>query len=112
MSDSVLSKEQYKFLRKIKKHGGIARNSLSAKERDICRYLLSEECINKAKSNSAPWQLSYNQDRLPEHITISQRGEAQVYTFRSTFYKWWIPVVISIVAIIVSIVLPIILKFV
>ena len=35
---------------------------------------------------------------------VSQSGEAEMYLFKSSFYKWWVPVVISIGAFVVSII--------
>lgn len=109
MSELSLSKEQYKMLCKIKKHKGLSRSSLSDVELAICQYLLMRDCIAKPKHVSIPWQIdkSQTQNQLPEHLVITQFGEAQVYTFRSKFYKWWIPVVISIIALITSIAVPV-----
>ena len=102
-----LSKEQYKVLRKIKKHGAIQQSSLSDRELTICRYLLTVECL-EAKCIYHPTATGIGTSTvLPSEIRLSQTGEAQIYAFRSTFYKWWVPVVISIIALIISIAVPV-----
>lgn len=105
-----LSKKQYKMLCKIKKNGFIEKSSLSNTELSICQYLLSVDCL-QAFHEVVP---SLNFDtkiqtvkRLPLKIELNQTGEAQIYAFRSTFYKWWIPVVISVISLLISITIPI-----
>ncbi len=100
-----LSKEQYKMLLKIKKSNYITSSSLSDKEIEICKYLMYNGYIESSLFSRQDINGAYHTlKKLPEKISITQTGETQIYVFRSTFYKWWIPVVISIAALIVSIV--------
>lgn len=94
-----ISKSQYKMLRKIQKQKSISASSLSENELEICQHLMEMECL-KCRD-------FFGKRALPSEVEVSQKGEAQIYLFRSTFYKWWIPVVISILALIVSIAAPI-----
>ena len=104
-----LSKKQYKMLCRIKKQGNISLTSLTEDEKSVCLYLLDQKCIVSPKRLPAPWQSSNTptSPSLPSVIRITQTGEAQIYTFRSKFYKWWIPVVISIIALITSVAVPV-----
>ncbi len=101
---SNLSKSQYKMLCRIKKEKTTSTNSLSKEEVEICSYLLTHGCIVPRCSpalNSSGRLI--NIKLLPEHLKITQEGEAHIYSFRSTFYKWWIPVVVSIFSLLISI---------
>lgn len=98
-----ISKSQYKMLVKVHKRNQLPYESLSEEEKDICSYLLAHNLIRVIKQldkSSAPSM------QLPavkiKSVQITQAGMAQIYTFKSTFYKWWIPVVISIIALILS----------
>lgn len=99
-----ISKEQYKMLSKINKSTTLQTSSLSTEELDICQYLLDHEFI-KAKERPLPNFIGgiHVQKTLPPNLELTQTGKAQLYAFRSTFYKWWIPVIISIFALITSV---------
>lgn len=104
-----LSKEQYKMLLKIKKSNKLPTSSLTEKELEICTFLMYKHCIT-SRLFSCPdiTGVNHTLEKLPKELTITQTGEAEIYVFRSTFYKWWIPVVISVLALLVSIVVPIV----
>lgn len=104
-----ISKEQYKLLKKIAKYNVISTSQLSAYEKEACIFLEQKGFL-----------LIASQDRISENGTIdifhcypteykiTQARRVEIYAFKSTFYKWWIPLVISVIAILVSIVMPII----
>lgn len=100
-----ISREQYKMLLKIDKAKTLQASSLSAEELEICEYLVDHECI-KARTFAHPdFEGTIQVQRsLPPNIELTQIGKAQLYAFRSTFYKWWIPVIISLFALITSVV--------
>lgn len=82
-----LSKKQYKMLCEIKKRGGIFNRPLSTEEKEICKYLSKLGCLYFITTPSSK-----------KTVQLTQFGETQIYAFRSTFYKWWIPVIISMLA--------------
>lgn len=102
-----LSKEQYKMLCKIQKKN-LTKSDLSERELSVCEYLLEIECIRPDTQILPNYGGRSSVVKLfPSKLECTQKGEAQVYAFRSTFYKWWIPVVISVIALLVSIIVPI-----
>ena len=103
-----LSKKQYKMLCKIKRYGAIEKSSLSDNELTICQYLLAKDCLLASHQTVANFNKIQTIKNLPPQIRLNQTGEAQIYAFRSTFYKWWIPVVISLISLLISITTPII----
>lgn len=105
-----LSKPQYKMLCKIKTKKAIPKSSLSESELAICQYLFKQKCfITQTKTVAFGLTPQIETIELfPETIQLSQIGEAQIYAFRSTFYKWWIPVVVSILSLLISIAVPVI----
>lgn len=97
-----LSKPQYKLLKRIYRMKSIRLNSLNDVEKDICKYLLTNSFIKNRKQLDHAMEDMYNSKALPANIEITQAGEAALYEFRSKFYKWWIPVVISVVSVALS----------
>lgn len=103
---STIGKSHYKLLKRISRRTTISAESLSKEELDICSYLHSLKLIECDMQNPIIRENAYGfQSLVYEHVeySITQVGKAEIYNFKSTFYKWWIPVVISIVALIVSI---------
>lgn len=102
----VTKKSHYKLLKRISRRTTISAESLSEEELDICSYLHSLKLIECNMQNPIVHENAYGfQSLVYEHVeySITQAGKAEIYNFKSTFYKWWIPVVISIIALIVSI---------
>lgn len=97
-----LSRPQYKLLKRIYRMKSIRLNSLNDVEKDICKYLLANSFIKNRKQLDHAMEDMYNSKALPANIEITQAGEAALYEFRSKFYKWWIPVVISVVSVALS----------
>lgn len=99
-----ISKPQYKMLKKLHKNKCLSYEYLSDEEKEICTYLLQHNLISVTKKMG---EFSKTDMILPplkiDSCSITQSGEAQIYIFKSTFYKWWIPVLISIAALIISI---------
>lgn len=99
-----ISKPQYKMLKKLHKNKFLSYECLSDEEKEICAYLLQHNLISVTKKIG---EFSKTDMILPplkiDSCSITQSGEAQIYIFKSTFYKWWIPVIISLVALALSI---------
>lgn len=93
-----ISKKQYKLLKKISKN-----KTIKNKELNNLKYLLSIKCVERNTSNDITDEAG-NLISTDEIYIITSYGEAVMYDFKATFYKWWIPVVISIGAFIVSVI--------
>ena len=96
-----ISNKQYRFLKKIKRRTVVYVSDLSPNEITMARYLSTAKCIKAVHRMdlSVPDVARV----VPKSYQITQYGEAQLYTFKAKFYKWWIPVVISIFALIISV---------
>lgn len=101
-----INREQYKMLCRIKKSNGLPQESLSDNDIKVCYYLLEHNCVSEAQSYPAPPYINRPpaKKRLPATIEITQTGKAQIYIFRTTFHKWWIPLALSGAALIFSII--------
>lgn len=101
-----INREQYKMLCRIKKSDGLLQKSLSENDIQVCYYLLEHNCISEAQAYPSPPYINRPpaKKRLPATIEITQTGKAQLYIFRTTFHKWWIPLALSGSALIVSII--------
>jgi hypothetical protein len=89
--------KQYRMLKKVDKHSSIDAAFLSKEEKDICAFLLEKQFLAVTKSYRRNEQGDIDIFNLyPKEYSITQAGKAQIYAFKSTFYKWWIPVIISI----------------
>ena len=97
-----IDKSQYKMLKRIKKDGLLRRDALTDYEKEICMYLLQNSFIKRVNERPHTLEESFNSKNLPNDIELSQLGRAAMFDFRSKFYKWWIPVVISIVSVALS----------
>lgn len=105
---SNISKEQYRLLKKIQRMESISPNSLTDNELNICKFLSDKGFLSVTNKYQKTSDGNLNIfSSSPSEYSITQSGKAEIYIFKSTFYKWWIPVVISIAALIVSISLPI-----
>lgn len=96
-----ISNRHYRFLKRIKKQRILYVSNLSSDEKAIARYLATAKCI-KAK-NQINQSIPEITRITPKSYEITQYGKAQIYAFKAKFYKWWIPVVISVCALIVSV---------
>lgn len=98
-----ISPEQYRMLKKISRNDSAQTDSMSKDEKEICAFLATKGFLSVSKKCRT--DESGNLDLFntyPSEYTITQSGKAQIYAFKSTFYKWWIPVIISIAAIAIS----------
>lgn len=97
-----IDRSQYKMLKRIKKAGVLSRDVLADYEKEICIYLLQNSFIKTINEKPHTIEEAFNNKKLPNDIELSQLGRAAMFDFRSKFYKWWIPVVISIVSVVLS----------
>lgn len=94
-----ISKPQYKLLVKIKKGKITSYKDLTNEQEEILEFLTENNCIVAASFTQNGFvnkgKVVY---RYPERLKITQFGEACIYAFRAKFYKWWIPLLVSIAA--------------
>ena len=101
-----INREQYKMLCRIKKSDGLPQKSLSENDIQVCYYWLEHNCISEAQTYPSPPYINRPpaKKRLPSTIEITQTGKAQIYIFRTTFHKWWIPLAVSIASFTLSVI--------
>ena len=98
-----INKQQYKMLCRIQKHKVVTTDNFSSEELEICQYLMENNCIKARHFSRTDIHGDLHITKtLPTNLMLTQTGKAQIYAFRSTFYKWWIPVVISVISVALS----------
>ena len=103
MSTPPIDRSQYHILKKIRKYGQLSVDSLSTKQYSDCEYLRQQgfvSAIEKSNAINSGDVSQFYSEIVSYEITPS--GRAAIYSFKATFYKWWIPVVISIASLLVS----------
>lgn len=96
---------QYRILKRLHKKGPIQSNHILPAQKSDYGYLLKCGYITEIKQLQE--SVTVTGKRPVVRVTgyeITAEGRAERYDFKATFYKWWIPVVISIIALIVSII--------
>ena len=96
---------QYRMLKKINKLSALSTAGLTEEELDICSFLCKHEFLE------VDHQYHYTPNGeidifglYPSSYSITQSGKAQISAYESSFHKWWIPVVISVISLIVSLI--------
>lgn len=94
----MLTKKQYKFLKKVSKKETPC-DELQENDDRICTYLLSKKFVET-------YLVCQNGDILQEnaksYYRISQDGEVELKLYKQENYRFWIPTVLSIIAIFAS----------
>lgn len=92
---------QYRMLCKINKVTKINPNSFSKEDYEICEFLCSCKLLAKEEKHfrDSNGKINIFKFEVTEY-KITQAGKAQISVYRLSFHKWWIPLIISIVAII------------
>lgn len=99
---SSIDSKQYKLLTKLK-HNDLPADSLSPIESEDCFYLVHCGYVTPIKDRVMCNTPSGSRRLLKTTCyKITPYGRAARYEFKATFYKWWIPVIISILAIVIS----------
>lgn len=88
-----ISRTQYILMRKINRKKSMSFVSMNDRQKEDLAFLKDKGyvCISKPATAASP-----------AHYKVTAAGRASMYIFLSTFYKWWIPVIISICSLIVS----------
>lgn len=100
-----ISRGQYLLLKKFRKDN-ISAESLDKKQLDDCDYLVKCGFLKAIKELKLYEHAIGGARPIPTIASFSTTasGRAAIYSFKATFYKWWIPVIISIASLIVSII--------
>ena len=106
MADTLISAKQYWLLCTIDRNPNINTAAFTGKKKQDFDFLLKEKYVEPIKERR-PIDTPNGSRRILQTVgyRTTSEGRAAKYTFLSTFYKWWIPVIISIISLIVSIVL-------
>lgn len=106
MADTLISSEQYRLMCTIERNSKINTTAFTGKEKQDFDFLLKKKYIEPIQERQ-PIDTPTGFRRIPQTIgyRTTSEGRAIAYTFKATFYKWWIPVLLSIVSIALSIVL-------
>lgn len=93
-----IDRGQYRMLKRIKNHPNMPTADLSKEEKEICRFLARHHFVTYRPHAISTQDGTKVTHGLPDKISTTQEGNAQLYIFRTTFHKWWIPLVIAIIA--------------
>ena len=98
----MISRAQYNLLKRAIKSKELCVDDLNDIELEQAKFLYKNKFLvvserKTSSSNGITGIYIYK-------YKVSQSGEAEMYLFKTSFYKWWVPVVISIGAFIVSII--------
>lgn len=100
--------KQYRMLNRISKHKSIPAKNLTNDDLEIIDFLIKSKFVTPEYSYEIHKLGEYEMPvPIEQEYRVTQAGQAQVYTFRSTYFKRWIPVVISTASLIVSILVAI-----
>lgn len=100
-----ISRGQYLLLKKFCKNNASA-ESLDSEQLSDCNYLVKCGYLKAIKELKSYEQTVCGVRPIAAiaSLTTTASGRAAIYSFKATFYKWWIPVIISIASLIVSII--------
>lgn len=106
MADTLISSEQYRLLCAINRNPHINTAAFTGTKKQDFDFLLKEKYVEPIKERQ-PIDTPNGSRRILQTVgyRTTSEGRAIAYTFKATFYKWWIPVLLSIVSIVLSIVL-------
>lgn len=91
---SCINYKQYRLLRRCRKFGTVLQTaSLTAEEREACAYLLDCKLLEIVTAEH-----DERFRRVAKTYKITQRGCAELSAYVRAFHKWWIPLIIAIVA--------------
>lgn len=96
---------QYLMLKRIKKANPLLNQNLSQEQYEIIQYLEEHNFVEEIVSDD-DWTFDNNilfTNSASVGFRATETGKAQISTYNATFFKWWIPLVISIIALAVSI---------
>lgn len=87
-----MNKEQIRLLKQINKCGLFDYSNMSANEREVLFYLSEQKFITPCANCNGERPL----------YKITEFGKAELFSLRQSSFKFWIPIIISLVALIKS----------
>lgn len=95
---------QYKMLKRINKNQNIKYKKLSDEEIKICEFLAENNfVILNTKSMPVPNNPYHAHIPVRDNYEITEEGRAQIYSFKSTFYKTRTSIILSVFSTIAAI---------
>lgn len=92
-----ISFKQYKILKRINKSQSIKYEELSEEEIKTCDFLAEKNFLSLNADYLPLPNNPYNIHRsVPNNYEITEEGKAQIYVFKSKFYKTRISLILSI----------------
>lgn len=86
-----MNKHQYKFMKMLNKVELISSKSLTENENEMCKYLQLNGYIMQEMIHQV------------EHYKVTQAGKSAMFDFKIKYYRWWVPVIVSALALLISI---------
>lgn len=90
-----IARTQFFLMVKMQRRGSLSYDSLNDSGKDDLNFLKNKGYVRISRPASPGASARYS---------VTAAGRAALYAFRSTFLKWWIPVVISVASFIVSVI--------
>ena len=87
-----MNKEQIRLLKHINKCGFFDYSNMSANEREVLFYLSKQKFITACANPNGERPL----------YKITEPGKSELFSLRQNSFKFWIPILISLVALIKS----------
>lgn len=94
----MINSRQYKMLKKISEHNLFEYTELSQNESDIISFLANQGFIAYAADPNTESRISHK-----KYCQITQAGYAEIYSFKVEHFRFWLPSVISLIALLTSI---------
>ena len=96
---------QHLMLKRIKRANPLSCKNLSEEQFKIIEYLEEHNFIEPLilEGDITSYGNVFIDNSVLTGYKITEAGKAQIWAFSAKFLKWWIPLVISVIALIVSI---------
>ena len=94
----MINSRQYKMLKKISEHNLFEFTDFSEGETEIISFLANQGFIAYTADPNTESRISHK-----KYCRITQSGYAEIYSFKVEHFRFWIPSVISLIALITSI---------
>lgn len=91
--------KQYKMLKRIAKTNSLTNKSLTKEELNIIDYLAAHNFVEIIieRPKITDFSISVSKSQNAEY-QITEKGKAQIFTFKSTFYKAKTSIILSIIS--------------
>lgn len=94
----MVNSRQYKMLKRISKYNLFEYTDFSDDESEIIKFLADQGFVAYTADPNTESRISYK-----KYCRITQSGYAEIYSFKVEHFRFWIPSVISLIALLTSI---------